>query len=423
MPGPSPRLSPAVHGRNPGAAATLRWCPQTALAAVVSRTGVRRGAATPARDPRPPAARPIHALLSHTPVKSLLALVALASTLGLWLGSAELRAASDGEPVPPLPQRLEDTGLFVQGSTAVRQELLAFTPQYPLWSDGATKRRWMSLPPGAVIDASDPDAWRFPVGTRFWKEFSHQGHPIETRYIERLPGGWRYATYVWDEVGGEARLAPAGGIAALPRAVAPGGRYPVPSEDDCRACHEGARVPILGFGALQLSPERDALAPHAEAGTVDLRALVERGWLRGLPAALLERPPRIEAASRTERAALGYLHANCGHCHHRGESAVPVALALAQDADGRDAGWRAAIGAPSRYRAPGTAATLLIAPGDARASVLSLRLRSRDPHVQMPPLGNLVSDPVGTALVDAWIDAIPPTMSPETSPPKKETRQ
>ena len=43
-------------------------------------------------------------------------------------------------------------------------------------------------------------------------------------------------------------------------ADAPGGRYSVPSRNDCLACHEGPAVPVLGFSALQLSPDRDPLA-------------------------------------------------------------------------------------------------------------------------------------------------------------------
>ena len=43
-----------------------------------------------------------------------------------------------------LPQHLADTGLYVAGSTTqVQPQLLAYAPQYPLWSDGADKRRWM----------------------------------------------------------------------------------------------------------------------------------------------------------------------------------------------------------------------------------------------------------------------------------------
>jgi hypothetical protein len=55
---------------------------------------------------------------------------------------------------------------------AIAEGVRPFSPQYPLWADGATKLRWVSLPKGGTIDAKDPDAWRFPVGTRFWKQFS-----------------------------------------------------------------------------------------------------------------------------------------------------------------------------------------------------------------------------------------------------------
>ncbi len=57
------------------------------------------------------------------------------------------------------PKHLRDTGLYAAGSlTDVRSANLAFTPQYPLWSDAADKRRWLYLPPGKFIDASRPDA-------------------------------------------------------------------------------------------------------------------------------------------------------------------------------------------------------------------------------------------------------------------------
>src|SRR5215210_6458541 len=58
-------------------------------------------------------------------------------------------------PASPPPQRLRDTGLFVGNSaTEIGAGILAFSPQYPLWSDGAKKRRWISLPAGTFIDAS-----------------------------------------------------------------------------------------------------------------------------------------------------------------------------------------------------------------------------------------------------------------------------
>lgn len=324
----------------------------------------------------------------------------------------------------PLPQHLRDTRLYVAGSMSeVRPENLSFSPQYPLWSDGATKRRWLYLPPGTSIDASRPNAWQFPPGTRLWKEFSHERR-VETRMIERLEdGSWRYAAYVWNEDGSDAVLAPADGVRALPVRGAPNARYAVPSDGDCRACHEGGATPVLGVSALQLSPDRDPLAPHAElasAGDVDLRRLVALGKLHNLPRALIDNPPRIAAASPTERAALGYLHGNCAHCHNRqgndgdqggqsdAGSAVPVDLSLAHDVAAGSTSTqqvlRSAIGAPSRYRPPGMHADAhLIEPGRPDASVLAVRMRSRNPSVQMPPLGTQVPDAKSLALIERWI--------------------
>jgi hypothetical protein len=316
-----------------------------------------------------------------------------------------LLAASAATAAEP-PQHLRDTGLQAEGSNIV-----SFSPQYPLWSDGADKRRWLYLPPGRFIDASRPDAWQFPPGTKLWKEFSHAGRAVETRYIERrADGSWQFAAYVWNDEGSDAVLAPATGV-VLPVRAAPGGRYTVPSRADCMACHGGAAVPVLGASALQLSPDRDPLAAHGRppsAGDVDLRGLVARGWLRGLPPALLERPPRIAADTPVERAALGYLHGNCAHCHNSSGSRVPVRLTLAQsatDAQGsRSEVLRSAVDAPSRYRPPGVADDArVVVPGSTQASVLAVRMQSRHAQVQMPPLGSDAPDPEGLALVFRWI--------------------
>jgi mono/diheme cytochrome c family protein len=295
------------------------------------------------------------------------------SSPALYLIAAAL-AWSAGLRADPLPLHLRDTGID-------RSRNLAFSPQYPLWSDGAGKRRWISLPPGTAIDASRPDAWEFPRGTRLWKEFSLD-RPIETRFIERLPdGGWRYAVYVWNEQGTDATLAPADGVAALPTHDG----YSIPSESDCRACHEGAAVPVLGFSALQLSSDRDPFAPHADASTdVDLDSLVARGLVRNLPPRAAR--PRIEARSAVERAALGYLHGNCGHCHNDTDTRVPVDLTLAQSAIG------------GSLHSDRVKSSLV----DVRARLLA-RVSSRNPQTQMPPLGTRFVDGEALALLERWL--------------------
>jgi hypothetical protein len=322
---------------------------------------------------------------------------------------ASLAAAAPPTPQAPPPARLSETGLFEPNSTTVRAGLIRFSPQYPLWSDGTRKRRWIELPVGASIDAAQVDAWEFPAGTKLWKEFGY-GRPIETRTIERLAdGSWRFATYIWKADGSDALLAPDDG-AVVAVADAPGGRYAVPGRADCIACHEGAPVPVLGFSALQLSPDRDPNAPHADPkrpGQADLRTLAASGRLRGLPPHLLTNPPRIDAATPTARAALGYLHGNCGHCHNAAGALTGLELLLAQqaqaDARGAERTLASLLGHSSRFRpADGTAAQRIAAGGHG-GSVLTYRMKTDNPLARMPPLGVRVVDTDGVALIERWI--------------------
>ncbi len=337
--------------------------------------------------------------------------------IAVWFGVLVAPFASNAGAGHP-PERLADTGLFTAGATTeIAPDVLPFSPQYPLWSDGAAKRRWIRLPEGVAIDASDPDAWVFPVGTRLWKEFS-MGRRVETRMIERrADGSWDFSAYVWDADGRGAVLVPADGIATLPVAAAPGGRYAIPSRHDCLACHEGATSPVLGFSALQLSPDRDPLAVHPEtppAGAVDLQALVERGLLVNLPGGLLETAPRINAATGEERAALGYLHGNCGHCHAApggSAAAVPVDARMAQrvgETDSAEQVRASLIDVASRYRpADAGADAVIVRPGDAAGSILHRRMATRDPRAQMPPLGTTAPDHEALSLIERWINQLP----------------
>lgn len=322
--------------------------------------------------------------------------------LGAWcVGIPAGALAPDARGLPPT---LRDTGLY-DADGRIATGLIEFSPQYPLWSDGARKRRWIQLPAGTFIDAANPDAWEFPRGTKLWKEFAH-GAAVETRYIERgADGAWRYGSYVWDVQGREAQLAPAAGIRAFAARRAPGGVYDIPAENDCRACHEGAPVPVLGFSALQLSPDRDPLAPHAEDALEDLRTLAARGVLRNLPPALLADPPRIAADAR-ERAALGYLHGNCGHCHNDDGPLAVFELNFSQRVNAAPgAALRSFMNVPSQLGAVGApVGTPRLARGSFSGSAIAARLRSRDPLQQMPPLGATQVDAEALALLAEWAD-------------------
>lgn len=234
----------------------------------------------------------------------------------------------------------------------VPSDAIAFTPRYPLWTDGMSKRRWLHIPAGTAIDKSHADAWEFPRGTRAWKEFSRDGNPVETRVIERLAdGSWRYLTYAWNESGTRATLAPEDGIP----------ERGIPSRADCLACHEGAPVPILGYSAVQLEAKL---------------------------------PPT-----------LGYLHGNCGHCHN--DEALPALdLSLLQKSDVKASAARtyaSLIGRSSKFVPHGAANAQRVIPGQPDKSILVARMKSNDPLTRMPPLGVSIVDAEGVALISRWI--------------------
>jgi hypothetical protein len=313
-------------------------------------------------------------------------------------------------PLPAPPATLRATGLYVDGSTtATAPGVRPFSPQYPLWTDGATKQRWIFLPPGTQIDATRADAWQFPVGTRLWKEFSF-GRRVETRYMERTAGGWIYATYAWNDAGTEATLAPAAGAASVE--LAGGARHAIPSQRDCTLCH-GTSAPVLGFAALQLSTDRDPHAPHAEpapAGALDLAGLVAAGQLRGFEPSI-GTAPRVDARTPTERAALGYLHGNCASCHRPGGAADSVGMYLVQSLEPGAAGTMQAttIDVASRFVPAGAAGadTRRVAPGDPARSTVAHRMGSRSPVAQMPPVGTALVDREALDLVARWITELP----------------
>jgi hypothetical protein len=317
------------------------------------------------------------------------------------------------------PERLSATGLY-QTDGRVDSRNRSFVPQYPLWTDGAAKSRWIRLPEGARIDVTDIDAWRFPAGTTLWKEFSWGGRKVETRMIRATgEGGWLFATYVWTEDQTDALLAPEDGIPAVFEST-PGKRHSIPSVADCGVCHRAAPAAVLGFTALQLSDDRDPLAPNAEpvpAGAVTLRTLVDEGLLMPARRDLVDRPPRIRDNDPVARAALGYLSANCGGCHNRRGPLARLGFVLLHDVSGGpdapEPARATAVGARSRHPVDGVSAddARIVVPGVPERSSLLRRMQSRRPASQMPPLGTVVADKVAVDIVRRWIEGLDTRLS------------
>ena len=336
--------------------------------------------------------------------------IGLALTWTVVLGAVLLRAAPhDGDPIAP--GRLSETGLYGPGGAGtIDPRNRPFAPQYPLWTDGAAKSRWIYLPPGSTIDASDPYRWIFPVGTRVWKEFRFANRKVETRLIWRASESrWVFASYHWNDAQTDAELVPAEGLRNVAE-VAPGRFHSIPGISDCAACH-GTKVPsLVGFNALQLSTDRDPNAIHAEPLSRDMltvATLDAEGWLSPARPELVTTPPRIPAADPEARALLGYFAANCGMCHNRSGEIGPDAPSLdfadllesGEEVMNRLASHRTVWQVPGQPEGNG----VMLDREAPAASAMLARMRSRRPSSQMPPLGTVVRDDEAIRAIEKWM--------------------
>ena len=298
---------------------------------------------------------------------------------------------------PTVPALLSATGLYRDIATkALAAGVLPFAPQFPLWSDGAEKRRWVHLAGCAKIDTSDMDRWQVPVGTKIWKEFSFGGARVETRYLHRWGpdrSDYVFQAYQWDLGATDATPVPRDGVKD-----ANGTLHDIPGEWECVVCHGHAPERVLGLSAIQLS--------HAGPG-LTLASLGAAGRLT-VPSADLRVP-----GDATARAALGYLHGNCAHCHNlsvEGETFTrPFSLELlttATTVEQTDAVATAVGVAPEKFVHPGISAR--IAPGAPAKSAVAYRMSARGSPDAMPALGSELVDPAGLATITAWIGALDP---------------
>ncbi|HUS28427.1 MAG TPA: hypothetical protein VMZ53_07960 [Kofleriaceae bacterium] len=309
---------------------------------------------------------------------------------------------------PNNPLTLADTGLCLDaGCTQISTDVYAFQPQFQLWSDAATKKRWIYLPPGTQINTANMDFWEFPVGTKLWKEFTRDNVRVETRLVMRIgnagmPSDWFYVPYVWN-ASQDATTAQTAGVQN-----ANGTQHDVPSRFDCKSCHENVKpTRILGFSAIQLDWD------NPDAAQLDLKELVAKNLLTNPPAA----PSTVGApyfplpGTTYEPPALGYLHANCGHCHNPTSGnygATPMELRLTVATLGALSTTPAYTTAVNcNTNVGGTTATKIIVAGQPSMSAMIERFESTNPTVHMPQKGSEVMDPTGDTTLKTWITNIP----------------
>lgn len=318
------------------------------------------------------------------------------------------------------PARLSETGAFLNVATLeTTPGLIPYGVQTPLWSDGAYKRRWLSLPLGAKIGFDATGEWTFPEGTLFVKDFAlalDENHPetvrhLETRFWIAARGGEFYgAVYRWDEDQQDARLLIDGATEELDIMGTDGLRrtqvYSYPSTASCRGCHSETAGPVRGVRTVQLNGPRDHGPAQGQVGVPvnQLATLNALGLFQesiGDPAQYGRLAPIEDESEPLEERVRSYWDSNCSMCHNDSPASpswdaryqVPLAeqkvlMVLPRNGAG-----------PDDLR--------LIAPGEPERSLILRRVNSAIAGTRMPPiLRNRIDDPYVDVL-SRWILSLP----------------
>jgi hypothetical protein len=313
-----------------------------------------------------------------------------------------------------IPDDLRCTGLYSDWpSKTIASDVTPYTPGLVFWSDGAEKSRWLYLPPGSKIDTSDMDHWVFPAGTKVWKQFIVGGQLAETRLIWKVdPYDWVYLDYRWSADGSSATRLDVG------EKNVNGTTFEIPATNVCHQCHDGSGDTVLGIDFVGIGV--------AGAEGVTLQSLAQQNRFTVTPPVTTVVIP--EDATGKAAAALGWLHVNCGiscHTDYMGANANGVSFytkLVASQLLAPDGGVGPVSGLDTYTTSVGQSANQAlngitgyrIDPGHASDSIVSLLSANRCVDdagvgcVQMPTIVTHVPDDAGLALVNAWINALPP---------------
>jgi uncharacterized repeat protein (TIGR03806 family) len=327
-------------------------------------------------------------------------------------GESDEVCAIDGK----LCSRLSSWQLFDDIATQTPAPgVLPYELTTPLFSDYATKDRFVRLPDGATATWSTDDPLGLPVGSVLVKTFSYprdrrdpaQGRRlIETRVLVHGETGWHGSSYIYGNDTDDAKLAIAGGIVDVAWTHDDGApltnMYVVPNQNQCKLCHaehDEVLTPV-GPKVRHLQPDR-------------VQAMIDGG-------ALVDAPPREQwpravdafdtGAGTLDERARAYLDINCGFCHNPRGAARTSGLYL--DHAETDP---AKLGVCKPPVATGRGSGNLqydIVPGEPDASILVYRMVSTEPEIRMPELGRGLVHTEGVALMREWIAAMTGSCAP-----------
>lgn len=317
---------------------------------------------------------------------------------------------------PGFPKVLSQAGAFADlDSLTPASGILPYDIRVPLWSDGASKRRWVSVPEGTTIGFSDDEHFDIPAGAVFVKHFEmalderfpERRRRLETRVWVAARADAQYGvTYKWNSEQTDAELLIASETEDLTIIGADGEQrtqpYFYPGPADCQTCHNAQAGFVLGIRAAQLNrdiryrldrPPIDQLSAWSEWGLIDRR----------IDVSISAQTPRLplvadEEASLEDRVR-SYWAGNCAMCHAGADGVVP----------GWDARFSTALDDQGIFEPPKNPSgpgTRLIEPGSPDQSLIYLRGDTADVPLRMPPLGRNRIDDAYVDLLGRWIASL-----------------
>lgn len=314
----------------------------------------------------------------------------------------------------PFPEKLSDWHLFRRaGISEPNQGVLPYDLNTPLFSDYASKYRFVWMPPGSAAHYREDGVFDFPVGTILVKSFAFPSRSgkerlVETRLLVHARNGWVGLPYVWNESQSEAKLDLAPDPVAISYTEASGEKrdftYYIPNANECKQCHENSRV-VLPIGPKARNLNRDY--HYADGVSNQLVRWTRAGYLEGAPSS--EAAPRAarwdvpESGTLADRAR-AYLDNNCAHCHQPGATAGYTGFDLRLTTSSP-----LALGVCRSPNSAGRVGNLVydLVPGKPEESILLARMESTRPKEMMPQIGRSVVHREGLALVREWIRSLP----------------
>ncbi len=311
-------------------------------------------------------------------------------------------------------EKLSDYGFFAttNAGAAVSEGVRPYDLINALFSDYASKHRYVYVPKGEHATYNPDTVFDFPVGAVLIKTFAFAPDMrdpalnerwIETRLLIHKADGWIAYPYIWNKEQTEAVYSPVGGRQQIDT-ISPEGKpmsidYAVPNRNQCKECHS------LGDDFVPIGPSARNLNHVGPAGVNQLADWTKRGILTGAPADAPAAPAVYGAAPLGERAR-AWLDINCAHCHRARGGASNSALFLAWN-ETDPSGWGVRKRPVAAGRGSGDS-LFVIEPGHPEQSILVYRIDSTEPGVLMPELGRTVVDEKAVALIREWIGAMPP---------------